>query len=60
MKGKKVGDESHCDPLEMGTERKERAQQKFCYRDGDELRGIAFGGEEREMMIYSQPICFSG
>lgn len=32
-------EESHCDPLWMGSDRKERPQQVFCYRDRDETGG---------------------
>lgn len=44
--GRKVGGDL-CDPLRMGSERKGRTQQVFCYKGGDESGEMRSGEQER-------------
>lgn len=58
METKKV--EDLWDPSGMGSERKVRQHQMFCYRIVDEIEGIGTGGENGEVKTHCQPICFHG
>ena len=42
-----VGGEDLCDPLEMGSERKERQQQVPCYRAGIRVWGLYLENRRR-------------
>lgn len=44
-----VGGEDLCDPLGMESERKERPQQMFCSRAGDEAGELGLEGTKGEV-----------
>lgn len=59
-KGKKVGDEGICNPLEMGVEKKGRVQQKVCYRAGNETGGLNLEDRRERWGSIVSLLAFSG
>lgn len=49
MEARKIDD--LWDPSGMGSERKVRQQQMFCYRVVDEMEGIGPGGENGDRLL---------